>query len=131
MRGGRKPTVAGTQKKVDGWLRARHMRELFRAEVSEEEGLPQVRNRFQQRAWEELQRSLLGKTPIVTNNHDWSDADLARAYRAQHRAERAFRQARDMDCVAIRPQCHWTDQEIAVDVLRRVLGQALCGLLVG
>ena len=62
MRGGRKPTVAGTKKKVDGWVRARHMRELFCAEVSEEEGLPQVRNRFQRRAWEKLQRSLLGKS---------------------------------------------------------------------
>ena len=71
----------------------------------------------------------MGKTLIVTDNHDWSDADLVRAYRAQHRAERAYRQARDTDCVAIRPQCHWADQEITVDVLCRVLAQALCGLL--
>ena len=129
MRGGRKPTVAGTQKKVDGWLGAPHMRELFRVEVTKEEGLPKVRYRFQRRAWEQLQRTMLGKTLIVTDNHDWSDADLVRVYRAQHRAERAFRQARDTDCVAIQPQRHWTDQEIAVDVLCRVLAQALCGLL--
>ena len=105
------------------------MRELFRVEVSEEEGLPQVRYRFQRRAWEKLQRTLLGKTLIVTDIHEWSDADPVRAYRAQHRAGRAFRQARDTDCVAIRPQCHWTNQKIAVDVLCRVLAQALCGLL--
>ena len=42
IRGGRKPTVAGTQKKVDGWLRARHMQELFRVDVTEERGLPRV-----------------------------------------------------------------------------------------
>ena len=129
VRGGRKPTVAGTQKKVDGWLRARHMRELFRVEVSEEDGLPKVRYRFQRRAWEKLQRTLLGKTLIFTDNHDWSDADLVRAYHARHRAVRAFRQGQDTDCVAIRPQSHWTDQKIEVDVLCHVLALALCGLL--
>ena len=70
MRGGRKPTVAGTQKRVDGWLRARHLRELFRVEVSEDEGLRQVRYRFQRRAWEKVQRTLLGETLIFTDNHD-------------------------------------------------------------
>ena len=29
IRGGRKPGLPTTQKKVDGWLRARHMRDLF------------------------------------------------------------------------------------------------------
>ena len=129
IRGGRKPTVAGTQKKVDGWLRARHMKELFRVDVREEEGLPRVRYRFQRRAWEKLQRTLLGKTLLFTDNDDWSDAELVRGYRAQHHVESAFRQMKDTDCIAIRPQYHWTDQKIAVHVLCCVLALALCGLL--
>ena len=129
MRGGRKPTVASTQKQVDAWLRARLMQELFRVEVSKEEGLPKVRYRFQRRAWEQLQRTLLGKTLIFTDSHDCSDADLVRGYRAQHHVESAFRQMQDTDCIAIRPQHHWTDHKIAVHALCCVLALALCGLL--
>ena len=129
IRGGRKPGVAGAQKKVDGWLRARHMGDLFAVTVREEDGLPKVNYRFQRRAWEKLQRTLLGKTLIFSDNADWSDADLVRGYRAQHHVESAFRQMKDTDCIAIRPQYHWTDQKVQVHVFCCVLALTLCGLL--
>ena len=34
--------MAGAQKKVDGWLRARHMGDLFAVKVREQDGLPKV-----------------------------------------------------------------------------------------
>ena len=129
IRGGRKPGVATTQKKVDGWLRARHIRDLFDVQVREEDGLPKVNYRFQRGAWEKLQRTLLGKTLLFTDQADWSDAELVRGYRAQHLVESAFRQMKDSDCIAIRPQYHWTDQKIAVHVFCCVLALMLCGLL--
>ena len=129
IRGGRKPGVATTRKKVDGWLRARHMRDLFEVKVREEDGLPRVNYRFQRRAWEKLQRTLLGKTLLFTDQADWSDAELVRGYRAQHHVESAFRQLKDSDCIAIRPQYHWTDQKIEVHVFCCVLALALCSLL--
>ena len=127
-RRGRKPRVAGTQKKVDGWLRARRMRDLFAVQVREENGLPKVTYRFQRRAWEKLQRILLGTTLLVTDNSGCSDAALVRGYRAHHRVENAFRQVKDTDCIAIRPQYHWTDQKIQVHVLCCVLALTLSGL---
>ena len=129
IRGGRKPGLAGTQKKVDGWLRARHMRDLFAVQIREVDGLPKVNYRFQRRAWEQLQRRLLGKTLLFTDQAGWSDAELVRGYRAQHHVESAFRQLKDSDCIAIRPQYHWTDQKIAVHVFCCVLALMLCGLL--
>ena len=129
IRRGRKPGVATTRKKVDGWLRARHMRDLFTVQVREEDGLPKVNYRFQRRAWEQLQRRLLGKTLLFTDQTGWSDAELLRGYRAQHQVESAFRQLKDSDCIAIRPQYHWTDQKIAVHVFCCVLALTLCGLL--
>lgn len=50
IRGGRKPSLAGTRKKVDAWLRARHLRDLFAVQVREVDGLPKVNCRFQRRA---------------------------------------------------------------------------------
>ena len=129
IRGGRKPGVDTTRKKVDGWLRARHMRDLFKVKVREEDGLPRVNYRFQRRAWEHLQSTLLGKTLLFTDQAGWSDAELVRGYRAQHHVESAFRQLKDSDCIAIRPQYHWTDQKITVHVFCCVLALMLCGLL--
>ncbi len=55
--------------------------------------------------------------------------ELVRGYRARHLVESAFRQLKDTDCIAIRPQYHWTDHSIRVHVLCCVLALALCCLL--
>ena len=129
IRGGRKPTLASTRKKIDGWLSARHMRELFAIELEEEAGLPRLRFRFRHSAWERLRRTLPGKTLLFTDNDGWSDAELVRGYRAQHHVESAFRQIKDSGCIAIRPQYHWTDGKIEVHVFCCVLALLLCALL--
>jgi hypothetical protein len=36
---------------------------------------------------------------------------------------------KDTDCIAIRPQYHWTDQKVQVHVFCCVLALTLCGLL--
>jgi transposase len=126
---GRPPTLAGTKKKVDGWLKARHMRELFHVEIGEENGLPTLSYRFDSRAWARLQRELLGKTLLFTDNDDWSDAEIVRGYRSQHHVESAFRTMKDPLHISLRPQHHWTDQKIEVHVFTCVLALMLCSLL--
>ena len=39
VRGGRPPTIAGTRKTIDGWLKARHMKELFEIDLTEQRGI--------------------------------------------------------------------------------------------
>lgn len=129
VRRGRAPTVASTRKKVAGWLKARHMGDLFEVEVFEQEGLPGVRYEFNHEAWQELQRTLLGKTILFTDNDDWTDADIVRGYRAQHHVEAAFREMKDPHHIALRPQYCWTDQKIRVHVFSCVIGLMLVSLL--
>lgn len=129
VRGGRPPTREGTRKKIDRWLRARHMRELFRIELTEGPGGPALSYRFDTRAWTRLQRTLLGKTLLFTDNDDWSDAEIVRAYRSQHHVEAAFRTMKDPHHISLRPQHHWTDQKIEVHVFSCVLALMLCSLL--
>ena len=126
---GRPPTHAGTKKKVDAWLKARHMRELFHVEIGEEDGLSTLSYRFDSRAWARLQRELLGKTLLFTDNDDWSDAEIVRGYRSQHHVETAFRTMKDPLHISLRPQHHWTDQKIEVHVFTCVLALMLCCLL--
>jgi transposase len=130
MRGGRRaPTLAATRKKVNDWLSARHMRELFDVEVTERDGLPAVTYGFNQPAWETLQATLLGKTILFTDNEEWSEAQIVRAYRAGHHIEDAFREMKDPHHIALRPQYHWTDQKIRVHVFTCVVALMLVSLL--
>ncbi len=126
---GKGPTIKGTKKKVDGWLAARHMKDLFHVEISEEDGLPKLKYRFLKQAWQRLERTLLGKTILFTDNDDWSDAEIVRGYRNQHHVESAFRDMKNPYHLCLRPQRHWTDQKIAVHVFYCVLALTLCTLL--
>ncbi len=126
---GRSPTLTGTKKKIDSWLKARHMRELFQVEIAQDNGLPTLSYRFDSRAWTRLQRQLLGKTLLFTDNSDWSDAEIVRGYRSQHHVETAFRTMKDPLHISLRPQHHWTDQKIEVHVFSCVLALMLCSLL--
>ena len=128
-RGGRAPTVQGVTKKITALLKARHMKDLFHAEVTEQDGLPSLTYRFDRRAWERLQKTLLGKTILFTDNDDWTDADIVRGYRAQHHVETAFRGMKDPHHICLRPQHHWTDQKIEVHVFCCVMALMLCSLL--
>ena len=129
VRRGRAPGVAGVTKKVDGWLKARHMKELFEVTIEERDGLPWLSYRFNRQAWARLQRTLLGKTLLFTDNDEWSDAEIVRGYRAQHHVERGFRCMKDPHHICLRPQHHWTDQKIEVHVFCCVLALMLCSLL--
>jgi transposase len=129
VKGGKPPTPEGTRKKVQGWLGAKDMKELFEWGVTEEDGLPVLTYRFREEAWQQLQETRLGKAILFTDQDDWSDAQVVRGYRSQHHVEGAFRELKDTDHLALRPQRHWTDQKIRVHVFYCVLALTLCGLL--
>ena len=126
---GKPPTLAGVKKKIDVWLAARHMKELFHIDLTDAERLPLLRYRFNTQAWESLQSTLLGKTLLFTDLADWSDAELVRGYRSQAHIEQAFRTLKDPQHIALRPQYHWTDQKIEVHVFCCVLALMLVSLL--
>ena len=105
------------------------MKALFAVDIGEREGLPTLSYRFDHHAWQRLQKTLLGKTILFTDNDDWSDTQIVRGYRAQHHVESAFRQMKDPHHIALRPQHHWTDQKVEVHVLCCVLALMLCALL--
>jgi transposase len=129
VRGGKRPTTAGVRKTIDGYLKARHMKELFEIQLDEHEGLPVLTYQFRTAAWRNLQRTLLGKTILFTDQASWSDAAIVRGYRGQHQAESAFRCLKSPHHVSLRPQHHWTDQKIRVHVFYCVLALLLCSLL--
>jgi transposase len=129
VRGGKPPTVPGLEKTIKGWLKARHMKDLFEFTLVQRDELPELTYRFKQEAWENLQTTLLGKTLLFTDNDPWSDGQIVRGYRGQYKIEGAFRVMKDVRVIAIRPQFHWTDQKIRVHVFMCVLALMLLSLL--
>jgi transposase len=129
VKGGKPPTLAGTRKKVQGWLAAAELKDLFEVDLSEVNGLPVLNYRFREEAWQRLQATRLGKTILFTDRTDWTDAEVVRGYRSQHHVESAFRDLKQVKHLSLRPQRHWTDQKIQVHVFYCVLALMLCGLL--
>jgi transposase len=65
-------------------------------------------------ALEHLETEVFGKRILVTNRHGWSTEEIMLAYRGQSEVEAIFRQCKDDEHLAVRPQYHWTDQKIQV-----------------
>lgn len=55
-----------------------------------------------------------GRRILITNRHDWSAAEIIRAYRGQADVEYAFKNLKNPFHMAFRPQYHWTDQKVRV-----------------
>ena len=59
-----------------------------------------------------LETEIFGKRILLTNRDEWSTEEIVLAYRGQHQVEAVFRQCKDDEHLAVRPQFHWTDQKI-------------------
>jgi len=80
-------------------------------------------------ALQRLERQILGKRILFTDNHDWSTAEIILAYRSQFHVEAAFRDMKALEGVRWEPMHHWTDQKIRVHAFYCVLALLLSTLL--
>jgi hypothetical protein len=71
----------------------------------------------------------LGFRILTTDRHDWQTADIIQAFHGQAGVEQAFKNIKNPDHPAVRPQFHWTDQKIAVHYFMSVLGYLMTTLL--
>ena len=126
---GKPITVESAHKQVQATLAGRHMKDLILVEVSSKKEGPHLSYRVDHTAWNRLQRTLLGKTILFTDQESWSDEEIVRAYRGQHHIEEAFKRMKSPHCVSWRPLHHWTDQKIRVHAFYCVLALLLSSLL--
>lgn len=127
---GKKPTVAGTTKRVEALMSARHMKDLFGVRVNARKcGAPSLSWKFRRDQWQELKRTLLGKTILFTDRAEWTDEQIVRAYRSQSHVEAAFRRMKDPRFLTFRPTFHWTDQKLRVHACYCVIALMILSLL--
>jgi hypothetical protein len=80
-------------------------------------------------ALSELRDRVFGRRMLATDRQGWSAGQIVSAYWGQSEAELVFRQLKDPEFLALRPQYHWTDQKIQVHSFCCVLGYLLATLL--
>lgn len=106
-----------------------YLKELLRVEITEHRGRLRLSYRTDRAALQRLERQILGKRILFTDNHDWSTAEIILAYRSQFHVEAAFRDMKALEGVRWEPMHHWTDQKIRVHAFYCVLALLLSTLL--
>ena len=129
LRKGRKPTVEGTEKKVQRILHREYMNEIITTRISLSEGFPTLQYQVKQTAIARLSKTVLGKTLLFTDNDKWTDEQIVCAYRAQYHIEHAFREMKNPHFLGWNPRFHWTDQKIRVHAFYCVAALTLVSLL--
>ncbi len=128
-RGKQRRSRARLEQDVAARLRGRqHLNKVLRVKLEGQDALS-LSWEFDQQAFDALANSSLGRLVLVTDRHDWSTAEVIRAYRSQSDIEAVFAHLKDPLHVALRPQYHWTDQKIHVHVYTCLLGYLLARLL--
>jgi len=111
--GPRSPESA--RKRIDQLLSVQHLREVLHVEYhADRNGEDRLAYWVDDAALQHLKTEVFGKRIVVTNREEWSTEDIILAYRGQSRVEAVFRQLKDDEHLALRPQYHWTDQKIHV-----------------
>jgi transposase len=118
------------ERDIENYLKGgQQLSAVIRFELAGEDPHLTLTYRFDQAAFDALADSTFGRVVLMTDHHDWSTADIVRAYRWQAHIEAVFAHLKDPDHVALRPQYHWTDQKLHVHVFTCVLSYMLESLL--
>jgi len=108
-------TRESARKRIDELRAGQYISEVLHVEFDwERKGADRLRYRVDEEARTHLETEVFGKRILLTNRDEWSTEEIVLAYRGQHHVEAVFRQCKDDEHLAIRPQFHWTDQKIQV-----------------
>lgn len=85
--------------------------DLYDIGLDTDEG--QLRMSFRESAYRLARRkAMLGKSVIITDNTDWTTAEIVDAHLGRWEVEERFRQSKDDALVGVQPIRHWTDSKI-------------------
>ena len=108
-------SVKSAKKQIDGMLSGQHLKKVLKVEYDAgRTGSDRLRYWIDEAARTRLEKEEFGKRILATDRSNWSDEEILLAYRGQSDVEDAFRQLKDDEHMAVRPQYHWTDQKIHV-----------------
>ena len=103
------------RKQIEALCSGQYVKEVLHVTYDEKrKGSARLEYWIDESARQRLESEVFGKRILMTDRSGWSTRDVILAYRGQSEVEAVFRQTKDDEHMAIRPQYHWTDQKIHV-----------------
>jgi transposase len=125
----RKRTREQLEAKIDKMLQGQFMDGLISYTLAEiEEGRFVLTYRTSKEDLDALE-DRLGFRILMTDRHEWSTAEIVKAFFGQSIVENAFKDAKNPYHIGITPEFHWTDQKIRIHYFSCVLGYLLAALI--
>ncbi len=118
-------TKAELRAVVASLLTPRHLKRVLTVDLGGSDGKPTLAWQLDEEKLAYLEERVFGRSLLLTDRDDWSDAEIICAYHALNRNEEAIRRLKDPDYLAARPIHHWTDQKIRVHLFCCVLALLL------
>lgn len=130
IRRGRTPTVESVNKQCRENLSRQYMKRVIKTDVKQgADGIPRLEYSLDSDALHELSQTYLGKNIIITNQEDWDDERIIKAYRSQFIIEDVFKEMKDRVAGSWWPLHHWTDEKIRVHGLYCTIALLLRALM--
>jgi transposase len=116
------------KKRIDNIMSSTRVREAIDVNIKKANGKWHLEYRINQSKLDELMKTDLGRTLIITSRLDWNEQEIISAYRSQQGIENVFRHMKHKDYLHWQPEFHWTDDKIKVHGLYCVLAMLLASL---
>ena len=121
----------GIQTRLNAILNKKHMDTIFALRLLEDTNgmIMHVECEVDESKKNDVIYKYFGKKLTITDRKEWSTETILTTFREQDCIEKLFRQTKDGDHCAIRPQFHHTDQKIRVHIFCCLLGLTLATIL--
>lgn len=128
-RGTQRRARATIEAQIAERLRGQHLREILNVRLHGRGRTLTLTYTVDLAALDRLEREWFGRLVLMTDQHDWTTAEIIGAYRGQAVIEGVFRTLKDPLRLALRPQYHWTDQKLHVHAFLCVVAYLLATLV--
>jgi len=118
IKGGKTPSLASVQKQCNQFLSRQHLKRIVTVDISKDaQEIPKLNYQVDTKALDNICNTYLGKNILLTNQAEWENERIIRAYRSQFIIEDVFKEMKDRNEGSWWPLCHWTDSKIRVHAL--------------
>ncbi len=126
---GRRHTRTTLEKQLAVLTAKEHVAEFIRVQLGGDDKHPTLAFHVDDLARARFVSERLGKRVLVTDQHDWSNERIVRAFRSQWKVERAFRRMKRGAVSPWGPSHQWTDDSLRAHTFATVLGLMLASLV--
>ena len=117
------------EQKIKKILNKNYMNDVFEVKIIGDSTAESISWNIDSQRKSEIVNRIFGKKLLITDRSDWSIQEILKTYSDQYIVEKLFRDTKNPHHFSIRPQYHWTDAKIRVNIFCCLLGLVMTSLL--